>query len=256
MNFLIVLLNLIFSLSAFAGVGRHQLALIYKGPGVCSNCSELAAKHMQKNGFKIKFVQPGELTDSNFLSASFYVQPGGSDNIEDTLKALSKKEIHALRRFVLNGGRFLGICAGAYMAGQFSDEDQKTLAFGFLPSIHVEEELEHAKGTLLKVRWGNLNRWIYAQSPPYFSEKLLHVKELQAFVVARYEDSGRISAIITKFGKGFVGLIGPHPEASHDWYIEDNLSTKYGFNSDLFDNFLAHFNRLASVQIRQKSGRH
>lgn len=244
MKYFIIISCILLSHSVFASALKAPLALVYNGPGVCSGCSELTAKHIRDNGFRTKFIKPGELTDNNFSKASLYVQPGGSDNIEDTLKTLHPNEIKSLKRFIHNGGIYLGICAGAYMAGQFSDEDKAVPAFGLIPSTHVEEELNHNKGTLVPIKWGPHNRWIYAQSPPYFSENLIHDHQSQAMVIARYADSGRISAMITRFGDGLVGLIGPHPEANLDWYLEDKLDSKHGYNSDLLNSFIQQLKKL------------
>lgn len=244
MKYFIIISYILISHSLFASALKAPLALVYKGPGVCFGCAELTAKHIRHNGFRTKFIKPGELTDNNFSTASLYVQPGGSDNIEDTLKALHSHEIDALKKFIHHGGIYLGICAGAYMAGQFSDEDKAVPAFGLIPSTHVEEELDHDKGTLVPIKWGPHSRWIYAQSPPYFSENLIHNHPSQTMVIARYADSGRISALITRFGNGLVGLIGPHPEANLDWYLEDKLDSKHGYNSDLLDSFIQQLKEL------------
>ena len=37
-------------------------------------------------------------------------------------------------------------------------------------------------------------------------------------VWARYETTGHIAAMVTGWGRGTVGVAGPHFEAAYDWY--------------------------------------
>ena len=36
-------------------------------------------------------------------------------------------------------------------------------------------------------------------------------------ILGRYASNGDVAATLTPFGKGWVGLVGPHPEATGDW---------------------------------------
>lgn len=214
-------------------LGPTKVSLVYHGPGACDQCPEAIATALAKEGFRTVFVFPGQLTKATFEKADLYVQPGGTDNIDETLDALSFEEILNLRSFIAKGGRYLGICAGGYLAGQFSDEDHAHKAFGLLPHLSIDEELEESDATLLPVDWGTQRRTMYYQSGPSFGT----TATANTQVIARYAGSGHIAAQISPYGKGAVGVIGPHPEADKDWYEEDDLSMEHGLNFDLLHQF-------------------
>ena len=224
----------------------QQIALIYSGPGSCAGCPEAVGKVLGQLGYKIRYIKPADMTSDNFKSAHLYVQPGGSDFIEYTLNALSFNQINELKKFIYRGGHYLGICAGGYLAGNFATEERKKShrkirAFGLIDIDEVNEEIEdNFKPFLIDVRWQNQNRKIYFQAGPHFGEEF---KGTNVKIYARYSRSNRIAALMTSYGSGKVGLIGPHPEASTIWYIEDQLSTNYGLNTDLITHFIHDLNQ-------------
>lgn len=191
-------------------------------------------------GYNITYVYPGQLNQNYLSRFSLYVQPGGSDNIEDTLRVISQSEIHNLKDYIKNGGNYLGICAGAYLAGRYSEDRHNVPAFGLVPLDTIEEEGLSPKAKLLKLNWLGQKRYMYFQSGPSFGL----IPFPGARVVARYAKTGNIAALISNLGQGRVGLIGTHPEADEDWYKEDHLSLKYGLNNDLLINFVKALNKI------------
>lgn len=218
--------------SPYAG----KKALIYNGPGACKECPEAVGALLEKNGFSIQYIKPGQLTKAQFSKADLYVQPGGTDDIDETLNALKPGELSHLQKFVSQGGRYLGICAGGYLAGRFSDEKRKKKAFALLPMDVVAQEKSESRAQIVPVLWEKQKRFLYFQSGPSFGM----IPDPKAKVVATYVETGHIAAMVIGYGKGIVGVIGPHPEADEAWYAEDKLSTSQGLNLDLFDKFLAN----------------
>ena len=51
-------------------------------------------------------------------------------------------------------------------------------------------------------------------------------------VLARYSGGG-IAALTAPFGAGCVGVVGPHPEATSDWYRDAGLRTPHDQPADL-----------------------
>jgi hypothetical protein len=51
-------------------------------------------------------------------------------------------------------------------------------------------------------------------------------------VLATY-DTGAGAAVVTAFGEGRVGLVGPHPEADQSWYDDARLTNPDGIRFDL-----------------------
>lgn len=215
---LLFLILLIVRFSAFAFDLRSKIVLIYSGPGACSSCPEAIGRILIKNGFSIQYIKPGQLTKLKFSNAALYIQPGGTDRPNDILEALKPAEIQNLKDFVYSGGRYLGICSGGYLAGKYVTDDKKSRAFGLLP-IDVDEEQEDAKPKLESILWKNSALSVYFQDAPSFNTNLLPHAE----VWATYRKTGHGAALINNFGKGRVGVIGPHLEAIQDWFDDDNL---------------------------------
>lgn len=145
-----------------------------------------------------------------------------------------------IRDFIANGGRYLGICLGAYLAG-------RDPGWGLLPpGVDTDSEIEangtqvtHDKDTVIQVDWTwasgpkagtTTNHWLYFQEGSRV-EGLVESKD--AFVMGRYSKSGGVAASVSRYGKGWIGLMGPHPEANQDWYDLENLTSPDGLHFDI-----------------------
>jgi glutamine amidotransferase-like uncharacterized protein len=213
---------------------NDKIALVYNGPGACYGCAESFVKVLKPLGFRIKFVSPSEMTKKVFDEASLYVQPGGTDRLMDTLEVLTADQIQNLRNFVSTGGRYLGTCAGGYLATAYTyDEGRIIPAFGLLPFNSMEES-ENPAPVVEPIKWLDESRKIYFQDGPYFQVR--PSDSIQ--IVARYENTNHVAALISVFGLGKVGVIGPHPEADSDWYKEDGLEIPEKLSLDLAGSFV------------------
>lgn len=209
--------------------------LIYRGAGTCEGCPEAIGAVVSKLGYKIHYIKSGELTAKNFQNAIMYVQPGGSDRVLDTLEALSNEEIKNLQTFIHNGGKYLGVCAGGYLAGIKTEDDNGQLvpAFGLIPSV-VEEELKTDDPKVVTINWQNQDYEAYYQGGPMFD--LTQIPNAKSFGV--YKNSNHSMAILSPYGLGKVGLIGPHLEATKDWFIDDHLPVPKKLNTKLIIDFI------------------
>lgn len=75
------------------------------------------------------------------------------------------------------------------------------------------------KDAVIQVDWSFRNgstkdhQWLYFQEGAYMTQ----FKPCEGEVLARYSETKDIAASVTKYGKGWVGLTGPHPEADQTW---------------------------------------
>lgn len=123
----------------------------------------------------------------------------------------------------------MGFCLGAYFAGT-SDFAGKA-GFDMLPhhSQTDEEawqpgaEVNSTKNTIIQVDWHfttgaeagkTEKRWIFFQDGAVIK---LPDSTPDAQILGRYASNNDIAACITPFGKGAVGVTGPHPEATKSW---------------------------------------
>lgn len=142
-----------------------------------------------------------------------------------------KKYKSAIRDFVRSGGRYLGFCLGAYVAGHDpgfdlldseDDCDQEITQPG--SQVHNERD------TVIQVDWTfssglkdgktDCRRWLYFQDGAVVKLS----SNSTARVLAKYSGDGDVAATVSAFGKGWVGLVGPHPEADQSWCRSWNRS--------------------------------
>jgi hypothetical protein len=130
----------------------------------------------------------------------------------------------ALRSFVANGGRYLGFCLGGYLAGH--DPGYGLLAPNDNAMQEIEEpgsQIQDEDDTIIQVDWvfstgtkkgeEAKGRWMYFQD----GVALTLGKESPAVVLGRYSSTGDVAALLSPFGRGWVGCVGPHPEADQSW---------------------------------------
>lgn len=191
-------------------------AIVFHGSGGCEDCPTAAATLLNPETFDVIDVGPGKkskfqkITSDILNTAQLWVQPGDNGSDHKANKDFSKDDHKLISAWVASGGRYLGICMGAYLAGK--------QGFGFLPysiDSYVDEgEVKKTKATTVKVDWSSPlfdgHKEIYYQDGPFFREMP------EAMVIGEYKN-GMIAAMIFQFGKGKVGLLGVHPEAPKSW---------------------------------------
>jgi glutamine amidotransferase-like uncharacterized protein len=128
-----------------------------------------------------------------------------------------------IRNFAHGGGRYMGFCLGAYLAGKSAldlmtsgiDVGSETLQKN--AQVHGDED------TTIQLNWKfnastgspklEKARWAYFQE----GATMLGLEDSDPHVVARYSANQDVAASVTPYGKGFVGLVGPYPEAYELW---------------------------------------
>ncbi|MGP3972248.1 BPL-N domain-containing protein [Streptomyces sp. 6N223] len=210
---------------------RRPRALVYRGPGACDGCAEAVAALLRSapSRPRVRYCGPGgdvPLTASSLAEAEVYAQPGGGDDLAAAWREM-RDAAGPLRRWVRGGGRYLGFCMGAYLAG-------RTPGFGLLPgdtdayissrgaSVHT------AADTVIPVRWRGQLRHMYFQDGPFFRL----TRKAATSVIATY-DNGLPAALLAPYGEGRVAVAGPHPEADSTWYADHDLANPDGVRFDL-----------------------
>jgi hypothetical protein len=214
------------------------IALVYRGDDAagCEGCSESARDLLEKSrfGFVVKFVGPHEdheVDDDTLATATLYVQPAGMKTVDKAWDHV-KKTAPAIRKFVKNGGRYMGFCMGGYFAG--SDPGYELLPGDTDEWITSKKaSVKDEDDAIVSVQWGNTTRYMYFQDGPYFivDDDKKEAKDVE--ILATYSSNGKIAAMVAPYGKGKVGVSGPHPEADDSWYKLAKLTDPDGLDTDL-----------------------
>jgi glutamine amidotransferase-like uncharacterized protein len=219
-----------------AAATLRPLALVYRGPASCPRCSEAIAALLRSSKwhFEVQFVGPNErlhLSVALLETATLYAQPGGNGDLK-TAYAILHSDAPLIQNFVKFGGRYLGFCMGGYLAGA-------TPGFKLLPgdtdefTISPGASVRTTTDTTVKVYWRDQPRTLYFQDGPYF----IINPHANVTVLARYTN-GKIAALVTPYGRGMIGVTGPHPEATDEWYIAHHLVVPERLNLDLANDLV------------------
>ena len=152
-----------------------------------------------------------EVEDFFFDSVDLCIFPGGVGD-SDTFDTVFKFHGDSIRRYVQGGGKYLGICMGAYWADRH-----------YLNIVHNVEAKQYIRqprtctrryySKAVECDWnGTKDRFFFYDGPAFIGD------ESKFEVVARYTN-GDPAAII----QGNIGLIGPHLEAEEYWYDKPYL---------------------------------
>ena len=180
--------------------------------------------------YELKFLSPEDYVNGGLDGLDLVIQPGGGCTKQ--YKALGEKGAEVLRRFVLDGGKYYGVCAGAFLALQQSLPERPRL--GLVP--FKGDDPSHYRGVApIKVTLTDegkavfegsaTNRTVvYAGGPVVVPGKPIEDTDIK--VLAKYagriintdqpfpieEMAGKAAFLGGRVGKGKVFLSCPHPE--------------------------------------------
>ena len=144
--FLISLLVFVLRLPAAEPESRPIRVAVFQGNGVGPSCGNLlevlgaakGATALQVSRLDAESIRKGGLNMFDVL-----IHPGGSGGKQGN--ALEKEGREAVREFVRQGGGFIGICAGAYLA---TDDYEWSLG---LIEAQVIDRKHWARGSLMRL---------------------------------------------------------------------------------------------------------
>lgn len=185
---------------------KNKIALFVNHPQ-CSIQSGNGVLQALEPHYRFKLFAKTELDRDFFNDVCLVVFPGGigdSDSF-DTVCQTNKRQI---TQFVNNGGKYLGICMGAYWADHYY--------FNLLKDIRVEQYIKqpgadtrrpHAKAQ--KVLWKGQEEKMFFYDGCSF--KGIGID--RATIYSLYPNGDPMAII-----QDNLGLIGCHPESTQDWY--------------------------------------
>ena len=226
---LLLFLLLVSPLSLLAEDPSIRVA-VFEGEGVGASSEQLIeslqAEKVQK--IQVSRITPEEIQSGKLAEFDVLVHPGGSGGKQG--RALGEKGREAVRDFVEEGGGFLGVCAGAYLAtNDYSWSlnlidakvvDRKHWARGkgevklslspngvkFFGSESDEMAIYYAQGPLL-----GRQEWDDPEVPDYES-LAIYATEIAKNGAPSGVMARTSAAVRTSFGAGRVFCFSPHPE--------------------------------------------
>ena len=142
--------------------------------------------------------------------------PGGLGDVDKFGQIFHWRQALAIENYVKSGGKYLGICMGAYWAGKEYFDLLKDLE----PVQYIKQNdaiVRRSYGTTIPVTWDYTTEFMFFYDGCCFNGDTFNTK------VVGFYPNGRPAAII----QGNLGLIGPHPESQQSWYKQFKCMGKY-----------------------------
>ena len=156
--------------------------------------------------YNFKLFSKNRVEDVFFNDVDMIVVPGGIGDA-DIFAQLFKNNGNHVRRFIADGGRYLGICMGAYWAGShYLDILDSVDAVQYLKRPGADTRRPHAKH--MSVTWRGQPEHMF-----WYDGCALVGNTLRFETVATYVNGDAMAIIQNR-----IGLIGCHPEAEQFWY--------------------------------------
>jgi len=156
--------------------------------------------------YNFKIFGKNELEKVFFNDVDMIVVPGGLGDAS-IYETAFRYNAQPVRDFVAQGGRYLGICMGAYWAGShYLDILQDVDAVQYIRRPGTDTHRPHAKN--LDVHWNHVPQKMF------FYDGCALVGDKTKFKTMATYANGDAMAII----QNNIGLIGCHPESEQFWY--------------------------------------
>jgi glutamine amidotransferase-like uncharacterized protein len=183
---------------------KTKIALFVCDPK-CSVQSSNGVMNALSSHYNFKLFSKNEVEEGFFDDVDMVVFPGGIGD-SDSYDTILKNNKDVVVDFVTRGGKYLGICMGAYWAGEdYFDILDGVDSLQYIKRPNTDTRRPHAKN--IKVNWqGN-------DTTMFFYDGCAMVGDGHYETIATYAN-GDAMAIIQKN----IGLIGCHPESQQFWY--------------------------------------
>jgi len=176
---------------------HHPKCSVQSGNGIMKSLSQY---------YNFKIFTRHELESNFFDDVDMIAIPGGLGDSE-SYSYLMKTNAKRIKSFVDNGGKYLGICMGAYWA------DKHYL--GILDNVRAVQYIKRPNTDTRRPHSKNLSiEWDSKHYNMFFYDGCALVGDTTKFETVATYMNGDPMAII----KDNLGLIGCHPESESHWY--------------------------------------
>jgi glutamine amidotransferase-like uncharacterized protein len=213
---------------------KKTIALFLYDPK-CSIQSGNGVIRALRDHYNFKIFGVNELEDNFFDDVDIVAVPGGFGDAGSFDRAF-KYNGARIKQFITNGGRYLGICMGAYWAGQhYFNILDKVDAVQYLARPNTDTRRPHAKNIQIE--------WLGETMNMFWYDGCAFTGSGRYDTIAKYANDDPMAIIQNR-----IGLIGAHPESEKFWY--DSYSWMRGkYHNGRHHELLLNFVNKLSVTI-------
>jgi len=214
---------------ASSAPAREPYALIYNGPTADQASTEAISSVVQQLGLPVRYIANLDDLPTQLGEAKVFIIGGTDDDVEPLLQRFTPALRSTLKTYLRQGGLYLGICGGAYLASLgWPEEDRFVEGLALVPaqSDGYDQDFE---AKIYPVTWLGETRQMYYQAGPSFAL----VESTESVARLAYFEDRQLAALMSTFGAGKVAVSGPHPEAPDSWRAEAFKGDQMDRNIDL-----------------------
>jgi glutamine amidotransferase-like uncharacterized protein len=206
---------------------KRTIAIFVNDP-VCEVECALAMEAALEEHFIVKLFGIEDLTTFFLSTVDILAFPGGIGDADWFDTIFDKEDVETVRDFVYAGGKYLGVCMGAYWAGaNYFDLMWEVEPVQYIKRFGSEITTEFA--TTAQVLWDGIPQDMYFYDGCSFIGQTKHCE-----VIATYANGDPMAIY-----QGNLGLIGCHPESEQWWYDLDDLEGWHGgHHNDILCDFV------------------
>ena len=155
--------------------------------------------------YNFKIFSKNEVEDGFFDNVDIVAVPGGFGDA-DSYDNLFKYNGRTIQKYIESGGRYLGICMGAYWASKlYLDILDDVEAVQYLKRPATDTRRPHAKNIKIE--------WLGTPMNMFWYDGCALVGSGYYDTIAKYANDDAMAIIQDR-----IGLIGCHPESEQFWY--------------------------------------
>ena len=189
-----------------------KIALFQHHPECSIECCNGIIRALSSN-YEIKIFTVDDNIHEVLGNVDGIMFPGGIGDSDSFFDYFSRTRSNAISSFLDNGGKYLGICMGAYWAGpRYFDILDDLDAVQYIK--RESAEIRRSYGTIAQVKW-NRHKPDQSTELMFFYDGCTFVGNGEYELVATYLNNEPMAII-----QGNIGLIGCHPESEEFWYEE------------------------------------
>jgi len=182
-----------------------RLALFHHQPECSIECCNGMIRALSPE-YEIKLFTVHDDLNEILNDVGMVAFPGGIGDSERYFDFFSRTRANVISSFLDNGGKYLGICMGAYWAGpRYFDLLDNLDAVQYIK--RTTAEIRRSYGTVADIEW------LGQREKMFFYDGCVFTGTGKYDTIAKYAN-GEPMAII----QGNLGLIGCHPESEKFWY--------------------------------------
>lgn len=182
---------------------KQRIALFMNNPVADTACCNGMLDALQ-DYYKFSLFSSKTIKDIDFTKIDLVAFPGGTGDA-DLFHILLDDKANIIRNYMKDGGKYLGVCMGAYWASKYY--------FNLIDDVKIQQYITRPKAEVRRSYQTVLDvTWKRKPTKMYFFDGCAFVGD-KFRTIARYSN-GDAMAII----QNNVGLIGCHPESRESWY--------------------------------------